>query len=191
MLPEQGNSGLKPETLSVMTPGRVAIIAGATGGLGRVVARRLGEGGARLALIGTDRERLDALVKELGLPSERAVTCVADLRGRQEAATAAEAVLGRFGRAEILLNLVGGWIVGRSVEQVSPEDVLEMLGQHLWTTFHLAKAFVPHLTAAGWGRIVAVTSPHATSPGKGVSPYATAPPPRRTLHGPLPRRSRP
>ncbi len=155
-----------------MMEGRVAVIAGATGGLGQVVAKRLAGGGARLALIGTDQERLDTLVGELGLPQDRVLTCVADLRGHKGAAAAARVVEERFGRAEIVVNLVGGWTGGKRVEQVSPEEVAEMLGQHLWTTFHLAQAFIPQMTAGGWGRIVAVTSPHATSPGREVSPYA-------------------
>lgn len=69
-----------------MMEGRVAVIAGATGGLGQVVAKRLAGGGARLALIGTDQERLDTLVGELGLPQDRVLTCVADLRGHKGAA---------------------------------------------------------------------------------------------------------
>lgn len=45
-----------------------------------------------------------------------------------------------------------------------------MLQQHLWTTFYVVQAFVPHLAANGWGRIMAVSSPAATRPGaKGVA----------------------
>ena len=47
-----------------------------------------------------------------------------------------------------------------------------MLGQHLWTTLNMTRAVVPWMTNAGWGRIAAVSSPHASTPGKGVSPYA-------------------
>ncbi len=47
-----------------------------------------------------------------------------------------------------------------------------MLQQHLWTTFYVAQAFVPHLVANGWGRIMAVSSPTATRPAAKSAPYA-------------------
>ncbi|MFZ1474193.1 MAG: SDR family NAD(P)-dependent oxidoreductase [Anaerolineae bacterium] len=58
---------------------RVAVITGATGGLGRVVARRLAEEGARLALVSSDSGRLEALGSELSLPEERWLARAADL----------------------------------------------------------------------------------------------------------------
>lgn len=57
---------------------RIAVITGATGGLGRAVAARLAAAGAQLALVGTNAERLERLVHELGLPPRP----LADLRGR-------------------------------------------------------------------------------------------------------------
>ena len=58
--------------------GRVAVITGATGGLGRVVARTLAENGASLALLSSDQSKLDAVAQDL--PDERVLTHAADLR---------------------------------------------------------------------------------------------------------------
>ena len=80
--------------------------------------------------------------------------------------------MARFGRADVLLNLVGGWAGGKAVPEVEAEQVAQMLEQHLWTTFHLAQAFVPHLVANQWGRIIAVSSPAASNPVAKRAPYA-------------------
>ncbi len=151
---------------------RVAVITGATGGLGRVVARRLAEEGARLALVSSDSGHLEALGKELSLPEERWLASAADLASSVGAQAAAEAALAKFGRIDILLHLVGGWTGGKTVLQTSTEQVGSMLQQHLWTTFYVAQAFVPHLVANGWGRIMAVSAPTATRPAAKSAPYA-------------------
>ena len=151
---------------------RVAVITGATGGLGRVVARRLAAEGARLALVSSDSGRLEALGRELSLPEGRWLARAADLTSPAGAQAAAAAVLAKFGRVDILLHLVGGWTGGKTVSQVPVEQMASMLQQHLWTTFYVAQAFVPHLVANGWGRIMAVSSPAATRPAVKGAPYA-------------------
>lgn len=153
---------------------RVAVITGATGGLGRVAARRLAEAGASLALISTDGARLATLANELGLPAERRLTYAADLTDPASAPAAAAAVQAKFGRVDILLHLVGGWAGGKTVVELPAATLDSMLRQHLWSTFHVAQAFVPHLVANGWGRIVVVSSPVATRPLAKSGAYAVA-----------------
>lgn len=151
---------------------RVAVITGATGGLGRVLARRLADEGARLALVSSQSGDLQSLADELRLPEGRCLVHVADLADPAGARAAAEAVIARYGRVDILAHLVGGWVGGKTVAQMPAEDMATMLRQHLWTTFHVAQAFVPHLVANGWGRIVAVSSPAATRPAARGAAYA-------------------
>ena len=64
-----------------------------------------------------------------------------------------------------------------------------MLNQHLWTTFYLAQAFVPRLTANKWGRIIMVSSPFASQPAANGAPYAAAKAAQEALIMGLPRRS--
>lgn len=151
---------------------RVAVITGATGGLGRVVAQRLAEAGARLVLVGTRSEKLEGLIRELTLDESRTHTIVADLSLSGSAQSVLNATISRFGHADVLLHLVGGWIGGKPVPRVEAEEVTTMLEQHLWTTFHLAQAFGPHMVSNGWGRIVVVSSPSAAQPPANVAPYA-------------------
>lgn len=160
---------------------RVAIVTGATGGLGRVASRHLAEQGARLALISRNAERLEGLARELDLPEERWMVHASDLGDSLAARAAAEAVIEKFGRAEILLHLVGGWVGGKPVVEVAADEVAGMLQQHLWTTFYLSKAFLPHLTANQWGRVIVISSPYASRPRAKGAPYAIGKAAQETL----------
>lgn len=151
---------------------RTVVITGATGGLGRVVARQFAEQGARLVLVSSNMEKLLSLGQELGLPQERWLAHAADLTEPAAATGLKDAVLEKFGRADILLNLVGGWVGGKTIADVPEDEMDGMLQQHLWTTFYLAQAFVPHMTANGWGRIIVVSSPNAGIPPAKSGPYS-------------------
>jgi 3-oxoacyl-[acyl-carrier protein] reductase len=150
---------------------RVVVITGATGGLGRVVAHHFAELGARLVLVGTSAEKLDELSRELGLPEQRVMTLALDLGVDSSAQKLLDAVQKKLGQADILLHFVGGWIGGLPVARVNPQDLATMIQQHIWTTFYLAQAFVPQMTAQDWGRIVVISSPSAVeAPANGL-PY--------------------
>ncbi len=160
---------------------RVAIITGATGSLGSVVARSLAEQGARLALFSTNSEHLAKLAGELDLPADRWLTGAFDFTASGAAQEAAAMVIEKFGRAEILLNVVGGWAGGKPVVEVPADELSNMLNQHVWTTFYLAQAFVPHLLANRWGRMVIISSPFASNPAANGAPYAAAKAAQETL----------
>ena len=150
---------------------RVVIITGASGGLGTVVARQFAERGARLALLDRNLERLEGQMADLGLTNDKCLLSTSDLTEADAVRTAATDVVGKFGRADILLNLVGGFTGGKDVVELAQDDLSDMLRQHVWTTFHLAQAFVPHLIANGWGRFLVISSPRAFSPGGGNAAY--------------------
>jgi len=151
---------------------RIAVITGATGGLGRVVARSLAISGARLVLVSSNADKLDLLSNELNLAQERWLSVVADLSQVDAAQVVLDAARAKFGRVDILLHFVGGWMGGKPVPQVSAEELSSMLQQHLWTTFYLAQIFGPHMTANSWGRIVVVSSPSAAAPPANGLPYS-------------------
>jgi NAD(P)-dependent dehydrogenase (short-subunit alcohol dehydrogenase family) len=161
----------------------VVLITGATGPVGRATARRLAAAGCSLALVGRDQARLDATATELatelanGLAAAliatpganapeavRAWTKVAgDLREPESARAVVDVVMARYGRIDALVHLVGGWVGGASVTDLDPAELRGMLDQHLWTTLHMVQAVVPGMVERGFGRVVAVSSPVAST----------------------------
>lgn len=153
---------------------RVAVITGATGTLGKVVAVKLAQAGVRLALFSLKQNRLDELAVVLKLPPERYLTAAFNLRDPEAAQKAHSLTIEKFGRADILLNLIGGWTGGKTVDEFKLDQFDEMLQQHFWTTLHLAQAFIPGFVAQGWGRLAVITSPSAAFPLAKSAPYSIA-----------------
>jgi NAD(P)-dependent dehydrogenase (short-subunit alcohol dehydrogenase family) len=151
---------------------RVVIITGVTGGLGQVAASEFARRGAMLVLVGRGKEKLADLAATLDSTQERVLTHTARLTEPEAASAVAAAAMRKFGRIDVLLHLVGGWIGGKSIGELDPREIETMLQQHLWTSVHLARAVVPHMRRGGWGRVIAVSSPTASNPGAERAPYA-------------------
>jgi benzoate/toluate 1,2-dioxygenase reductase component len=150
---------------------RTLVITGATGGLGKFVTHRLAELGARLVLVGTDANKQAELGNSLPQSYKDWLAVPVDLIQPGSADKVLQAALARFGRVDVLLHFVGGWIGGKPVVQVQAEDIASMLQQHLWTTFYLAQSFIPHMLANAWGRLVIVSSPSVAATPANRSPY--------------------
>jgi NAD(P)-dependent dehydrogenase (short-subunit alcohol dehydrogenase family) len=115
---------------------------------------------------------MDALTKSLSLPASRLLTQTVNLLNPAETKSAAEAVVAKFSKIDILLHLVGGWTGGKTLLEAPADDLIFMLNQHVWTSFNVIQAFVPHLIKNGWGRVVMITSPYAARPTAKGGPYA-------------------
>ncbi len=140
------------------------VITGATGALGNKTAHAFAARGHSLALLDFDQTKLDSLSRDLNLPGERLFTTVVDLRDAQAVRSAAEAVTAKFGGVHALIHLVGGWTGGKTIPESSAEDFTSMLGQHVWTTFHLFQSFMPLLEKSGWGRVITVSPSTVSNP---------------------------
>ncbi|MER3410720.1 MAG: short-chain dehydrogenase [Thermoleophilia bacterium] len=151
--------------------GRVIAIAGAAGGLGPTVARRLARGGATLCLAGRDRSKLEALAAELGTSVEIEALDLLD----QEAARAwADGTVARHGRVDGVCHLVGGWRGGKPVEEQPAEDWQWLEGLLVRTLQNVSRAFARHLMASGRGRFLIVSSGQAQAPTSANASYAAA-----------------
>jgi NADP-dependent 3-hydroxy acid dehydrogenase YdfG len=128
--------------------GKVALVTGASGGIGAAVARRLHEAGASVGLISRRGE-------DLGL--ERALGIACDVRDRDALAAATEAVVERFGRLDVAIANAGVGAYGPFLE-LDPADVEAMIDVNLKGTLYTAAAALPHLIASGAGDFVSIAS---------------------------------
>jgi NAD(P)-dependent dehydrogenase (short-subunit alcohol dehydrogenase family) len=153
---------------------RVVLVTGATGAVGRAAVHVFAARGCRLGLVGRNRERLSAAARDAAIPDDRWIGATADLTDGAAAADAVKKVIARFGRVDILLHLIGGFVPGAPVSDLDPANLRFMLDQHLWSTLNVARACIPGMVEHGWGRILAVTSFTTASLPARASMYATA-----------------
>jgi NAD(P)-dependent dehydrogenase (short-subunit alcohol dehydrogenase family) len=145
--------------------GRVALVTGASAGLGARFARVLSDAGAAVVLVARRADRLADLAGEL--PDALAVP--ADLADPDQRAAAVQAALDRHGRVDVLVNNAGISDGPQRAETEDPADFALAVEVNLTAAFHLARLVVPGMIERGGGSIVNVTSVHglvASSPNR-------------------------
>lgn len=135
---------------------KVALITGASSGLGRATAQKLAAAGASLFLVGRGAAGLEETVGLLGGPGERVASLVADLSNADACSVVVSAAVARFGRLDALCN-VAGLIYVANTPEMPREQWDEILATNLTAPFLLAQAAIPHLIETG-GAIVNVSS---------------------------------
>jgi NAD(P)-dependent dehydrogenase (short-subunit alcohol dehydrogenase family) len=154
--------------------GRVVAIAGIGGGLGPVVAERLGVAGATVAGADVSLEHAEAVGSRLALPSERWDGRGVDLLDEDATREWCSTLLERFGRVDALLHLVGGWRGGQPLheEPLADWDLLHDL--LIRTVQHTRRAFHEALLASEQGRFLLVSAKQAQAPSNSNAAYAAA-----------------
>ena len=152
--------------------GRVIAIAGAAGGLGPTVARRLANDGATIAATDVNQERLDELGTDLGLPEDRYDGRTVDLLSEDATREWVSALVDRFGQVDALLHLVGGWKGGDPIATTPLSDYEWLHDLLVHTVQHTTRAFYEQLADSDHGRFVLVSSSQAQSPSGTNASYA-------------------
>lgn len=148
--------------------GRVALVCGASSGLGKAVAMGLAKEGARLAICSRTEEKLTKAAEEIRRETGAEVLAVrADVSVPDEVKELVRKTVAHFNRLDILITNAGGPPFGHFLDL--PEDVWEKaLRLNLLSTLHLCREAVPHMKAAQWGRIINITSFVAKQPTDGL-----------------------
>jgi len=128
--------------------GKVALVTGASGGIGAAVARRLHEAGASVGMLSRHGS-------DLGL--ERGLGIVCDVSDRAAVERATAAVVDRFGALQIVIANAGVGAYGPFLE-LNPEQVEEMIDVNLKGTLYTASATLPHLISSGEGDFISMAS---------------------------------
>lgn len=154
--------------------GRRALVTGSSSGIGECIARMLAAEGAAVVVHGRDRERAERVAAEIGA----AGVAIGDLSTDEGAASVfvgAEGALG--GDIEILINNAGGNSSGNSSQPpvaITAPDYLANYNANTLSAVRLANLAVPAMVAAGWGRVINVSSAVAVQPNNMGSDYSGA-----------------
>jgi len=135
-------------SLPMELDGKVAIVTGASAGIGAAVSRRLHDAGAAVGLLSRRGHDLEL---------ERGLGRACDVRDRAAVAVAVDSVVDRFGRLDIVVANAGVGAYGPFLE-LDPELVEEMIDVNLKGTLHTAAATLPHLIESGAGDFVSIAS---------------------------------
>ena len=140
---------------------KIAVITGATGGLGSGAAMAYAQYGADVALLDLGQEKLDALAAEIQSSTGRkALTVQCDLCAEDQVQAAVEKIIAAYGRIDILLNNVGKSI-RKSIEDISREEWDSIMETNVYPGFFMCKYALPHMKAQQYGKIVNISSANA------------------------------
>jgi len=145
---------VEEDILGQRLEGKVALVTGASSGIGRATALALGELGVKLALVGRSAEKLATVAKKAG---SDVLVLPADLTEPGAVSQVVDATIRRFGRIDIVLPNAGLYIPG-DVADGDPDAWDELIAINVNSVFRLARAVLPGMIAQGGGQIVVTSS---------------------------------
>lgn len=152
--------------------GRVALVTGASRGIGAETARRLAEAGARVALVSRSRAAMEDVAGTM--PDGQSLVVPTDMADGDAIERCVDAIRAQWGSVDILVNNAGEIAQGtyRDIDMAAWQRMLDV---NLTGAYHLTRAVAPDMEAAGWGRVVMITSLSAQTGGvSGGAHYAAS-----------------
>lgn len=152
---------------------KIAIVTGGGGGIGGAVVRRFAAEGAKLAVADIDGEAAKTTVSALTQKNIDAVPIVADVTKRQSVRDLVQAVLARWGRIDILINVAGG-AERKPVVEMTAADWDHVVDMNLKSAFLCSQAVLPAMLKQKYGKIVNISSIYGFTGNATRSSYAAA-----------------
>lgn len=148
--------------------GKVAVITGASSGIGEATAKHLAKAGVRVALAARRKDRLDELVQQIEADGGKAMAVEADITDRANCKQLVEQVTAEWGQIDMLINNAGVMLIG-PVAELPVEDWEQMIQLNQLGLLYMTREALPSLTAAK-GHIVNISSVagRTTAPGSAV-----------------------
>ncbi len=145
---------------------KIVFITGAKGGLGSFVTRRFLAAGA--TVVGTSRS-----ISKEDFPQPNFIPLAVDFTQAAAVHDAIESVIGRFGKLDVLVHVLGGFAGGQTVARTDDATWEQMRDLNLTSAFYVLRAAIPHLRKSGTGRIIAIGSLTAVAPHSRLGAYVT------------------
>lgn len=157
-----------------MAADRVVLVTGATGDFGPYVVRAFAETGARLSPTARKVEQAQALATELGLGDDRVLPYAVDVTQAASVAAWVEAVVARWGRIDVLVNIAGGYKPGKPVTELDDADLDFMFNLNGRSAFLTSRAVLAHMQAQGGGKIINIGAKAGLLAGRKSTAYAVS-----------------
>ena len=138
--------------------GKVAIVTGAGGEVGKSISRRLASEGCKVVLVGRDHAKLTKAASQIGGDKKNLLTVSADITREAEVLSAVEQTLSAFDRIDILVNNAGMINDPAPFHETTEEQWSGVIGTNLVGTFQATKAVIPIMMRNGGGSIVSISS---------------------------------
>lgn len=153
--------------------GKVALITGASSGIGESAALALAEAGALVAVSGRRKDRLDSLVARIEAAGGKALALPGDVSVEEQARKSVEDTVAHFGRIDILINSAGVNEHG-GIESLSLEQWRRLIDINLMGTIYTSRIAFPIMKAQGAGDIVNISSTAGRRSGAEFAAYSTS-----------------
>lgn len=137
--------------------GKVALVTGASSGIGAATAKALAREGVRVALLARREDRLEEVADEIRRQPGHAMVCSADVTDRETVKAVVERVLGQWKRIDILVNNAGRGIAA-PLEATTPEELRALLEVNLVSVLTVTQAVLPGMLQHASGHIINVSS---------------------------------
>lgn len=153
--------------------GRVALVTGASSGIGEAAALALAAAGATVAVSARRADRLEALVEKIGAAGGKALAIPGDVAKEDDAARAVEDTVREFGRIDVLVNSAGVIQAG-GVESLPIEEWRRVIDINLMGTLYCCKAAIGPMKRQGGGDIINISSTAGRRAAGLFGPYSTS-----------------
>jgi NAD(P)-dependent dehydrogenase (short-subunit alcohol dehydrogenase family) len=140
-----------------MIKGKVAIVTGAGGGVGKAISKRLSSEGCKVIMLGRDRNKLQKAATEIG-NKKNTMTVIADITKEAEVLSALDQTINSFDKVDILINNAGIINDPTPFHQMSEDQWDDLVKTNLFGMFRMTKAVIPVMMENGGGSIVNISS---------------------------------
>ncbi|MEA2432914.1 MAG: hypothetical protein QOG54_371 [Actinomycetota bacterium] len=154
--------------------GKVALVTGASRGIGRAIALGLAEAGADVAVAARSEADLETLAKEIDSLGRKSIALTTDVRDRNSIEAAVERTASELGRLDILVNNAGGSNFMSPIVAMRPEGWDKLRTLNLDSVFHATQLGAQKMLETGGGSIIQITSAASIQGAPGLSPYSAA-----------------
>lgn len=152
----------------------VAVVTGASRGLGRAISEELARGGAKVVVnYSRSKEPADDLVKSIESEGGEAIAVRADVSDAEQAQSLIDQAIERFNRIDVLVNNAG-INIDKTLKKLSVDDWDKVIQVDLNSAFYTVHAVLPHMTEAGGGKIINMSSFVGEAGNIGQANYAAA-----------------